>query len=88
MGGDPPSPRLDLRLVPAALIGWIVTAAGIVWPVGNVLAALGVVAAVSGTAFRCATRLHAIGIALAAVGIVGAGFGWAIALRANAVAHH
>ncbi|MXI81032.1 hypothetical protein GR254_14935, partial [Mycobacterium tuberculosis] len=25
--------RLDVRLVPAALVSWIVTAAGIVWPI-------------------------------------------------------
>ncbi|WP_234901072.1 hypothetical protein, partial [Mycobacterium tuberculosis] len=30
--------RLDVRLVPAALVSWIVTAAGIVWPIGNVCA--------------------------------------------------
>lgn len=31
--------RLDVRLVPAALTSWLVTAAGIVWPVGYLLAA-------------------------------------------------
>ncbi|MGA7051211.1 MAG: hypothetical protein WBZ37_08025, partial [Mycobacterium sp.] len=30
--------RVDVRLVPAALTSWVVTAAGIVWPVGRVLA--------------------------------------------------
>ncbi|MGH3969698.1 MAG: ComEC/Rec2 family competence protein [Mycobacterium sp.] len=66
----------------------MVTAAGIVWPVGGVLAALGVAAAVSATVLRRAGRPRAIGTALAAVGVVAAGFGCAIALRANAVAHH
>ena len=37
--------RLDLRLVPAALTCWVVTAAGILQPVGAVLAIVCVVAA-------------------------------------------
>lgn len=82
------APRIDLRLVPATLTGWMVTAAGIVWPAGNLLAALGVVAAVSGMMMRRAARVHAIGTGLAAAGVVAAGFGFAIALRVNAVAHH
>jgi competence protein ComEC len=32
--------------------------------------------------------MRTVGVGLVAVGVVGAGFGWAIALRANAVAHH
>jgi competence protein ComEC len=32
--------------------------------------------------------MRAVGIGLVAAGVVGAGFGFAIALRANAVAHH
>ena len=32
--------RLDLRLVPAALTSWAVTAAGILWQVGGSVAAL------------------------------------------------
>jgi competence protein ComEC len=87
-GGEPASPRLDLRLVPAALTGWIVTAAGIVWPVGNVLAVLGIAVAVSAAVLRRLVRVRAIGTVVAAVGVVAAGFGFAISLRANAVAHH
>ena len=32
--------RLDLRLVPAALTSWAVTAAGILWQAGGSIAAL------------------------------------------------
>ncbi len=42
--------RLDVRLVPAALVSWIVTAAGIVWPIGNVCALCCVVVALGGGA--------------------------------------
>lgn len=87
-GAEPASPRLDLRLVPAALVGWIVTAAGIVWPVGHVLAALGFAAAASGAVLRRVARRDAVGLAVVAVGVVAAGFGCAISLRANAIAHH
>lgn len=87
---------LDVRLVPAALTGWLVTAAGMVWSVGAVLASLSVaVAAVSGALLWHAkhrlgatSRLRAVGVALLAIGVVGAGFGFAIALRAGAVRHH
>ncbi|HVQ99086.1 MAG TPA: hypothetical protein VMS16_09845, partial [Mycobacterium sp.] len=99
---DRPSPAerppalLDVRLVPAALTGWLVTAAGIVWPVGAALASLSVVvAAISGVLLwrlRCrpggATPLRAISLALLAVGVVGTGYGLAIALRTNAARHH
>ncbi|MBV9320260.1 MAG: competence protein, partial [Mycobacterium sp.] len=88
--------RLDVRLVPAALTGWLVTAAGIVWSVGAVLASLCVVvAAVSGALLWHAERrldptalLRTVSVALLAIGVVGAGFGFAIALRAHAVRHH
>lgn len=90
-----PSALVDVRLVPAALAGWLVTAAGIVWPVGAALASLSVlVAAVSGgllwrlRAHPGRATLRAIGVALLAVGVVGAGYGLAVALRGNAVRHH
>ncbi|MEB3983402.1 ComEC/Rec2 family competence protein [Mycobacterium sp. 663a-19] len=81
-----------MRLVPAALTGWTVTAAGIVWPVGRALAicCAGLVAA--SCALLCVgrrdRRLRAIGAGALAIGVVGAGFGLAIALRADAVARH
>ena len=91
-----PSALVDVRLVPAALTGWLVTAAGIVWPVGAALASLsGLVTAISGglllrlrTRPAQQTRLPAIAVALLAVGVIGTGYGLAVALRANAVRHH
>ena len=87
-GGEPRSLGLDLRLVPAALTGWLVTAAGIVWQIGTILAAMGIATAVFATVLRHVARVRAIGTALAAAGVVAAGLGFAIALRVNAVAHH
>ncbi|WP_371869059.1 ComEC/Rec2 family competence protein [Mycobacterium botniense] len=85
--------RVDVRLVPAALTSWIVTAAGIVWPVGRVIAALGVIlgavsAALLWWAGRGATWARAVGVATIAAGAVGVGFGIAITLRTEAVRHH
>ncbi len=82
--------RLDARLVPAALTSWVVTAIGILWPIGTVVGWVCLAAAMSGVVlWRCgAGRRRAIGVGLLAAGAVGAGFGFAIALRANAVAHH
>ena len=99
---DRPSPAerppalLDVRLVPAALTGWLVTAAGIVWPVGAAVSALSVtVAAISGVLLwrlswrpDGAPRLRAVIVALLAVGVVGTGYGLAVTLRANAIRHH
>lgn len=83
--------RLDVRLVPAALVSWIVTAAGIVWPIGNVCALCCVVVALGGGAlWWCvarrswhAPRLGSISAGLVAVGMVGAGYGLAVALRSG-----
>ncbi|ORB18862.1 competence protein [Mycobacterium noviomagense] len=84
-----------MRLVPAALSSWLVTAAGIIWPVGTVAALTCVVL----VAFSGALCWHAairqgpqwartVGVCLLGSGVVGAGFGFAIALRAEAVDHH
>ena len=89
---DPATARLDARLVPAAVTSWVVTAAGILWPIGNVIASLCAAATVCGTLLwrngSRTPRMRALGIGLAAAGLVGAGFGFAIALRASAIAHH
>jgi competence protein ComEC len=87
---------VDVRLVPAALTGWAVTAAGMVWPVARLLVWCCVVLlGASGALVYCAAsrsgrtaRLRGVGAALAAIGVVGAGFGCAIALRADAVGRH
>lgn len=88
--------RVDVRLVPAALTGWVVSAAGIWWPLGRIAASCCVVLAAAGGALAWhagrrpgrARRLAALGAGLVAVGVVGAGFGLAIALRADAVGRH
>ena len=89
---DPAAARLDARLVPAALTSWLVTAVGILWPIGNVVGSVCAAASVFGgllwRAGHRMPRIRAIGIGMVAAGVVGAGFGFAIALRANAVAHH
>ncbi len=90
------APRVDVRLVPAALTCWVVTAGGIWWPIGRVVAACCVVlAAASGAlAWHAARRrgetgrLRAVSAGLVAVGVTGAGFGFAVALRAEAVDRH
>ncbi|QLL10341.1 ComEC/Rec2 family competence protein [Mycobacterium vicinigordonae] len=83
-----------MRLVPAALVCWAVTAAGIVWPVGAALAGCcGLLAIGSGLLWWRArrapnARLAAASTSLLAIGVVGAGYGLAVALRADAVSHH
>jgi competence protein ComEC len=93
---DSPAGHIDVRLVPAALAGWSVTAAGIWWSVGRTaaLCCVGLIAASGALAWHAARRpgecdrLRAISAGLAAVGVVGAGFGFAVALRADAVGRH
>lgn len=85
---------LDLRLVPAALTAWLVTAAGIVWNAGPTLAAAGVVTALitlTALSFRgesAGSTTRTAGMGVAAVAVVGAGFGMAVTLRCDAVRHH
>jgi competence protein ComEC len=94
--GEPVPTRVDVRLVPAALTSWIVTAAGIVWPVGRVLASCCVMLVAASVALLCyaarrpgrAARLRVISAGLVAIGVVGAGFGLAVALRSEAVVRH
>jgi competence protein ComEC len=89
---DPTAARLDARLVPAALTSWVVTAAGIIWPIGTVVGGVCLAAGAAGALlWRLGAdrpTMRAIGIGLAAAGVVGAGFGFAVSLRVNAVAHH
>lgn len=90
-----PAVRVDVRLVPAALTCWAVTAGGIWWPIGRILAwcCVALIGASGALAWRAlrgrgGARLRAISAGLAAIGVVGAGFGFAIALRADAVDRH
>ena len=94
--GESPTGHVDVRLVPAALICWAVTAGGICWPVGRTLAwcCVALIAASGATAWHAvhrrddSKRLRAISAGLVAVGVVGTGYGFAIALRTDAIGHH
>lgn len=84
----------DLRLVPAALTAWAVTAAAISWP-GAAPALAGVFAAGGGcwllAARACGCRyplLRAAAAGVTAVAAVGAGFAVAAGLRSAAVEQH
>lgn len=83
--------RLDVRLVPAALAAWAVTAAGILWPVGIPLAAgclvVAIIAAVVGWR-RGGTVIGVSAAAVAGTAVLGAGFAVAVALRSDAVREH
>ncbi|MEB3049119.1 ComEC/Rec2 family competence protein [Mycolicibacter sp. MYC123] len=92
--GAPEALRLDVRLVPAALVGWGVTAAGIRWQIGAALAVVCALLAVGAVVLCCyagrarRTGWRLAGATLAAASVVGAGFGWAVALRTDAVQAH
>ncbi|GAT07260.1 ComEC/Rec2-like protein [Mycolicibacterium novocastrense] len=91
---DAEAAPLDLRLVPAALTGWAVTGAGILWPVGG--SAVAAVVMVAGTAAlgwwgsgrRAGADGKAVGASVLAVGLVAAGFAIAIGLRVDEVRGH
>ena len=80
-------PPLDLRLVPAALTSWIVTAAGILWaPVGSLVGIAVTVATTAaagwwGSRGRRLADQRALAAGVAAVRKVGVGFAVAVALR-------
>ena len=87
--------RLDLRLVPAALTSWAVTACGILWQVGGSVAAVTAAIVITAAAGWWAsgrsesgadTRVLATGVV--AVAVVGAGFAIAIGLRVDELRHH
>lgn len=85
--------HLDLRLVPAALTAWVVTAAGITWTVGPLLAALcaGVGLGFAALARWCGdarAALRAAGVAVIGAAVVGAGFALAATMRSDAVREH
>ena len=85
------APGYDLRLVPAALTCWAVTAAGIVWQAGAAATVTGAVGAGVAALLRRRTPAgprRAVLTALLAAAFVGLGFGAAIMLRDNAVRQH
>jgi competence protein ComEC len=88
-----PTTRLDVRLVPAALTAWAVTAAGLVFGIGLLLAAVSAgLAALWWMAVRRSGDRHpvirATGAGVLGAAILGAGFGTSIALRSEAVSNH
>lgn len=91
--GTPESGPVDLRLVPAALTSWAVTAVGILWTVGAAIAGMCVIVAVAAALVRRRAtadrdRVRAVSGGVIAVTMVGVGFGLAIMLRANGVRDH
>ncbi len=85
--------RVDLRLVPAALAAWAVTAAGIVWPVGRIVAvACLAVAAAAVLAQRSMPPerggARTVAAVVVAAALVGVGFSMAIGLRSNGFRDH
>jgi competence protein ComEC len=87
--------RLDLRLVPAALTSWAVTAAGILWEVGG--SVLAIVIAIAATAAvgrwgsgrrESGVDVGAIASGVLAVAMVSTAFAVAVVLRVGELRHH
>ena len=88
--------HLDLRLVPAALTSWGVTAAGILWSISGVIVVLlggdrrrdrgGMVGSRPSRSRARGVRMTAAGTA--AIALVGLGFAIAVQLRVDQVRHH
>ena len=87
--------RLDLRLVPAALTSWAVTAAGILWHIGGSVTAevVSIVATAALGRWGSGRResgvdVRAVATAVVAVAVVGTGFAVAVGLRVSELRHH
>jgi competence protein ComEC len=86
--------HLDLRLVPAALTSWAVTAAGILWADIGVVAALLVATVVTAAGWWASARREAgagarmTAAGTVAVAVAGLGFAVAIQLRVDQARHH
>ena len=82
--------RLDLRLAPAALTAWAVTATGILWPPLGAVVAVAASVLASGALARWRHRAGAsrVGAAVIAVAVVGVGFTVAVGVRTYQVRHH
>ena len=84
---------LDLRLVPAAVTGWSVTAAGILWQITGLVVAMILLVVVSAAGWgyrggREERERHAVGAGLLAVAVVGVAFGISVGLRVDALREH
>ena len=93
MPGSPEAAGLDLRLVPAALTSWAVTAAGILWDQAGSLIAITVSVATTAAAGWWGNRgrtadQRALAAGVSAVLLVGGGFAVAVTLRVDEVRHH
>lgn len=85
--------RPDLRLVPAALTAWAVTAAGICWDIGAVLTGVCLAVGAGAGALWCALprereTARVAGAVVAAAAVVGMGFSVAVSLRSTSVRQH
>ena len=87
--------HLDLRLVPAALTSWAVTAAGILWSISGVVVVLSIAIAAAAAAAWWANRpsrsrgsLRMTAAGAAAIALVGVGFAVAVQLRVEQLRHH
>jgi competence protein ComEC len=84
---DPaPRERVDVRLVPAALTGWAVTGAGILWPTGMLVPAASALAAA--VILWARRRLPGSVSGALALCLIAVGFGAAVALRTHYVGQH
>ena len=88
-GADAP----DVRLVPAALTCWAVTAAGILWSAVAAIWVLSTAVMIAASVAwwlrrRSASTRPAVWPAVRAVGVVGVAFAIAVGLRASDVRHH
>lgn len=84
---------VDLRLVPAAVTAWVVTAAGVAWGIGGLLSALCLALApvwwlVDRFLGERVPRMRASVVGVAALAAVGAGFALAAGLRSDAALQH
>ncbi|MGY4710498.1 ComEC/Rec2 family competence protein [Mycolicibacterium sp. CBM1] len=82
-----------MRLVPAAVTAWAVTAAAITWPVGPVLAGVCVACALLWLALtrwcgRTVAAMRVAGAAILGATVIGAGFALAAGMRSAAVRDH
>lgn len=87
---NPDERHVDIRLVPAAVTSWAVTAAGIWWSVPVVAATVAGAAVATALARRCGAA-HGIRLgwaSVAAVAVMGTAFGVSIGIRADDARHH
>jgi competence protein ComEC len=86
--------RVDLRLVPAAITGWLVTAAGILWEVAGLVIAVVLAVAITGAVgwWRrdrgAGADDRAMGAGVLAVAVVGMAFAVSVGIRVDALPQH